>query len=262
MSLLIPILWLGGIGLVCGLALALGAKFFAVKEDPRIAEVTTCLLGANCGGCGFAGCAAYAAAVVAGEAPFNRCTPGGLETAVAIAAAMGESFEGEVESFVAVVKCGGDDAAALRKFAYNGITDCAAAAAVTGGDKACPYGCLGYGSCVRVCSHHAIEIVNGIAKVHEELCGGCGACAAVCPRHVIELVPKASKVHVLCKSPDNGATVRKYCSKGCIGCKICVKNSAEGVMLVEGFLARVNHSVPFDGDAAIEKCPTKCLVRD
>ncbi len=262
MELLIPVLWLGGIGLLCGLALALGAKFFAVKEDPRIGEVTACLPGANCGGCGFAGCGAYAAAVVAGEAPFNRCTPGGVDTAKAIAEAMGSSFDGEMVAMVAVVKCGGDDGAASHRFAYNGITDCASAAAVAGGDKSCKYGCLGYGSCVRACASHAIEIAGGIAKVHRELCGGCGACVRACPRKVIELVPKSAEVVVLCNSPENGAAVRKVCTKGCIGCRICVKNAAEGAVQVDGFLARVNYAQPFDGEAALEKCPTKCLRRD
>lgn len=261
-TLLVSIVCIGAVGLVCGLALALGARFLAVKEDPRIAQIQACLPGANCGGCGFAGCQAYAAAIVKGDAPFNRCTPGGVCAATGIAKVMGVSFDGEIEEFVAVVKCGGDDLSAVKKFAYNGITDCAAAAAVAGGDKGCPYGCLGYGSCVRVCPSHAIEIVKGIAKVHSELCIGCGACAQVCPRRVIELIPRSSRVHVFCKSQDNGATVRKYCSKGCIGCRLCLKNAAEGVIIVDGTLARVNHSIPFDGDAALEKCPTKCLRRD
>lgn len=261
-AILVPVLWLGGIGLLCGLALAFGARFFAVKEDPRISEIASCLPGANCGGCGYAGCSAYAVSIVKGEAPFNRCTPGGLPAAMAIAKVMGSSFDGEVEAFVAVVKCGGDERAASHRFGYNGITDCSAAGGVAGGDKACPYGCLGYGSCVRVCTNHAIEIREGVAKVHPELCSGCGACAQICPRKVIEMMPKKSTVHVYCKSLDSGAKVRKYCSKGCIGCKLCVKNSAEGVMLVDGFLARVNHSVPFEGEEALVKCPTKCLRRE
>lgn len=260
--ILTSVVIIGVIGLFCGFALAAGAKFFAVKEDPKIGEVLSCLPGANCGACGKAGCQQYAESVAKGDAPFNLCIPGGLSSAIAIAKVMGSSFEGEIESFVAVVKCGGDNGAAAKRFAYNGITDCAAAMAVSGGDKACPYGCLGYGSCVRVCDNHAIEIVNGIAKVHPELCKGCGACAKVCPRHVIEMMPKKSVVHVFCKSKDVGAKVRKYCSKGCIGCKICSKFSKEGVMLFDGALARVNHSVEFEGDEALAKCPTKCLRRD
>ncbi len=261
-ALIMAVVWLGGIGLVCGLALAIFAHFFSVKEDPRIAQVVACLPGANCGGCGFAGCSGYANAVVKEGAPFNKCAPGGLRAAMAVANVMGSRFEGEIIEYVAVVKCGGDTASASRKFAYNGIADCAAAAAVAGGDKTCPYGCLGYGTCVRECQSHAIEIADGIARVHPELCVGCGSCVKACPRHVIEMMPKKSNVHVLCKSRDSGAAVRKYCKKGCIGCGLCVKNAAPGVMLLDGFLARVNQSVPFDGDQAIGKCPAKCLRRD
>lgn len=44
-------------GMVLGICIAVAAKKFAVEADPRIDEVTGMLPGANCGGCGFAGCA-------------------------------------------------------------------------------------------------------------------------------------------------------------------------------------------------------------
>ena len=121
--------------------------------------------------------------------------------------------------------------------------------------KGCPLRCLW-------CSNPESQAFQPQLMCFENLCVSCGACAQVCPRRVIELIPRSSRVHVFCKSQDNGATVRKYCSKGCIGCRLCVKNAAEGVIIVDGTLARVNHSIPFDGDAALEKCPTKCLRRD
>ncbi|MDD5707039.1 MAG: (Fe-S)-binding protein, partial [Kiritimatiellae bacterium] len=65
------VLWIGGIGLVCGLALAVAAKYLGVHEDPRIEQVTQMLPGVNCGGCGLAGCASYAAALVEGKAAAN-----------------------------------------------------------------------------------------------------------------------------------------------------------------------------------------------
>lgn len=262
MAALLPtLLWLCGMGCLCGLALALAAKYFAVKEDPRVAEIEDSLSGANCGACGYAGCQAYAAAVARGEAPVDGCVPGGAAAAMAVAKIMGVEFSGAAEPKVAFVKCGGDCDSATRRFAYNGIADCAAAAAVAGGDKGCPHGCLGYGSCANACPSHAITVEKGIARVNEALCVGCGLCAKTCPRHVIEMVPRSAKVRVFCNSTDNGSAVRKYCKRGCIGCRMCARNSAEGVMQIDGFLARVNYSVPFDGDAAIEKCPAKCLRR-
>jgi len=49
------ILVVSGIGLVCGVALALGARYLSVEENPLIGTVTELLLGANCGACGYAG---------------------------------------------------------------------------------------------------------------------------------------------------------------------------------------------------------------
>ena len=55
------------VGAVGAIVLVAAAKFMAVEEDPRIEEVSACLAGANCGGCGYAGCADYAKAVVHGR---------------------------------------------------------------------------------------------------------------------------------------------------------------------------------------------------
>ncbi|MCA1807848.1 MAG: ferredoxin, partial [Lentisphaerae bacterium] len=54
----------GGLGVFCGVTLGLVARFFGVKEDPRVAAVRDVLPGANCGACGFAGCDDYARALV------------------------------------------------------------------------------------------------------------------------------------------------------------------------------------------------------
>ena len=63
------------LGLAGGIILVLASKFMAVYEDPRIAQITECLAGANCGGCGYAGCADYAKAIVENGAPTNKCAP-------------------------------------------------------------------------------------------------------------------------------------------------------------------------------------------
>ena len=57
------------VGAVGAIILVAAAKFMAVEEDPRIEEVSACLAGANCGGCGYAGCADYAKAVVLDGVP-------------------------------------------------------------------------------------------------------------------------------------------------------------------------------------------------
>ena len=77
MQILIAIALLGGLGLIFGLVLAAASKVFYVETDPRLDALNECLPGANCGGCGYAGCGAYAEAVLNGAA-------GGLGFTIAI----------------------------------------------------------------------------------------------------------------------------------------------------------------------------------
>ena len=93
MEIVIAIAILGGLGLVFGLVLAAASKIFYVESDPRLDQLNECLPGANCGGCGYAGCGAYAEAVLKGEAPIGKCASGGNEAAQAMAAIMGVKAE-------------------------------------------------------------------------------------------------------------------------------------------------------------------------
>lgn len=249
----------GGIGLVCGGVLAWIASKFGVEEDEKLLTVADALPGANCGGCGFAGCADYAKAIVEREAALNLCPPGGSEVAEKLGAIMGRSAEA-VEPRVAVIRCLGDLEKSKRHYAYNGVIDCIAAQALNGGDKSCPYGCLGYGSCARVCPTNAIVIENGLAKVIRERCIACGACVKVCPRMLITLAPQSHTMHVLCASKDRGPAVKKYCTTGCIGCRICTKLDDQGAFVMNGFLAVVDYSKPpATNPQLIEKCPGHCI---
>jgi len=251
---------IGGVGLVCAVALALAARFLGVEEDQRIEEVVDLLPGANCGGCGFAGCADYAKAMVIEGAAINLCAPCGAETLQALSELLGRKAEA-TEKEVAIVLCGGNATSAPRRSAYNGVADCAAAHAVGGGDKVCQYGCLGYGSCARVCPSGAIELVDGLATVHPDLCIGCGACVRTCPRHLIKMVPATRVVHVLCSSRAKGPVVKKACTVGCIGCSICTKLAEDNAIRMEGPLAVVDYSKQFDHPEIAEKCPGHCIVR-
>ena len=91
MNIVLAIAIVSVIGLVGAAILVVAAKYLTVEEDPRIALVTAALPGANCGACGYASCADYAKAVVAGKAETNRCIPGRQKTADAVAALMAEN---------------------------------------------------------------------------------------------------------------------------------------------------------------------------
>ena len=84
--ILYTVLLLGGIGAFAALALYLTAKKFKVEEDSRIDLVEAALPGANCGGCGMAGCRQFAEKCVqAGSLDGLRCPVGGDATMRAIA---------------------------------------------------------------------------------------------------------------------------------------------------------------------------------
>ena len=250
-------LCIGGIGMASAVALAVAEKYLSQPKDPRIGTVADLLPGINCGGCGYAGCADYAKAIVEGNAACNLCAPGGSACASAIASFLGCAVA-DIEARAALVLCCGSDAEAVRHTAYNGITDCAAAQATAGGDKGCSYGCLGYGSCVRACPDNAITVADGIAKVDRLRCIACGKCVAACPRKLIKLVPAAAQIHVLCSSKDKGPAVKKVCGTGCIGCRICTK-LAGGAINMDGFLAVVDYTKPLTHEETVAQCPGRCI---
>ncbi|MEW6002896.1 MAG: RnfABCDGE type electron transport complex subunit B, partial [Nitrospirota bacterium] len=101
-------LFLGGLGVVFGIALAFAAQKFAVKVDPKIEKVRDVLPGANCGACGFAGCMGYAEAVVAKpEVASNLCAPGKASVAKAIAVITGKAAAAVEPSFARIMCQGG-----------------------------------------------------------------------------------------------------------------------------------------------------------
>ena len=270
MDILIAIAILGGLGLVFGLVLAAASKVFYVETDPRLDQLNECLPGANCGGCGFAGCGAYAEAVLKGEAPVGKCASGGNDAAKAMAAIMGVQAE-EVTRKVAMVRCSGArtfDAegnltkGAKMKATYEGFHDCLAASRVGGsGPLSCKFGCLGYGSCTKVCKYGAISVKNGVAVVDEDLCVGCMACAQVCPRKIITAVEPDRNVVIACNSLAKGAVTNRACTIGCIGCGKCMKNCPSGAITITNNLAQIDSSKCTNCGECAKVCP-KGLIKD
>ena len=270
MSVLIAIAVLGGLGLIFGLVLAVASKVFYVETDPRLDKLNECLPGANCGGCGYAGCGAYAEAVLNGEAPIGACASGGNECAQAMAAIMGVKAEA-VTRRVALVRCSGartydKDGNLTRgakiKAEYEGFKDCLSASKVGGnGPVACKYGCLGYGSCVKACKYGAISVKNGVAVVDEDLCVGCMACANACPRNVIVPVEPGRNVVIACASLAKGAVTTRGCTVGCIGCGLCKKICPEGAITVTNNLAVIDYSKCTNCGLCATVCPKK-LIKD
>lgn len=259
-AIIFAIVSIGGLGIIFGAILGFASKIFAVDEDPRVGMVQECLPGANCGGCGYPGCGGLAAAIVAGKAPVNSCAPGGAKAAAAIAEVMGVAAE-ETEPMVAFVKCGGTCDKAQNKYEYDGIDDCIMASQLAGASsKACAYGCMGLGSCVKVCKFDAIKIENGVAVVNPDLCVACGKCISTCPKKIIDLVPKKKKVKVQCSSKDMGKAVMSVCSAGCIGCKICEKTCKFDAIHVIDNIAVIDYDKCKNCSMCANKCPKKVIT--
>jgi electron transport complex protein RnfB len=254
----IPIAIVGGMGLIFGLGLAIASKKFEVAVDERVGRVREILPGANCAACGQTGCDAFAEAVVAGNSPVNGCPVGGADVAEKIAEIMGIEAS-NVETKVARVLCGGTRDSCKKKFDYEGIEDCQAAASLFGGPSACTYGCVGLGNCARVCPFDAIVIENGLAKIIDARCTGCGICVASCPKKIIELLPASLEYTVCCSSTDRGNIVRKNCDVGCIGCGRCVRACPEGAIELKGTLAKINPALCKNCGECAKACPTKTI---
>lgn len=259
-GILTAILIVGIIGLVCGIALAVASIVFAVPVDEKAEAVTEMLPGANCGACGYSGCAGYAAALSKGETTNTAlCNPGGSEVSKQIAEYLGLAA-GEVEPMAAVVLCQGNKVNASTKMEYSGVESCKMASQLFGGPKDCVYGCLGLGDCVRECPYNAIKICDGVARISPALCKACKKCIAVCPKDLIELMPlNKSKAAVLCKNRDKGVLARKECKKACIGCMKCQKVCESDAISVKEFNAHVDVTKCTGCGKCEEACPVGCI---
>ena len=260
-NILWALFWFVILGGVLGVALAIAAKVFAVKVDERIPKITEKLPGANCGGCGYTGCAALAEAIVKGEAKPSACVVGGSAVADEVAAIMGVKAEAPVR-MRAQVMCSGTHELAKKKYIYEGAPDCIAASKLGGGGKLCPNGCIGLGTCVSVCPFGAIKIENGISAVDYTKCQGCGKCVEACPKHIIKLIPFDSGVWVGCMSVDKGALTRSYCEVGCISCRMCERTCESGAIHVNDFVASIDYSKCTQCGKCVEKCPRKIIWSD
>jgi RnfABCDGE-type electron transport complex B subunit len=257
--MLSAIIGLGILGLIFGISLSLASKKFFVKLDPREDAVLKALPGTNCGACGFPGCAGLARAIIGGDAPPNGCTSGGSEVVKNVSRIMGvEAVVKEKE--VAVIMCKGGRKEAMDRFRYIGIHDCKAAAMIAGGNKACAYGCLGLGTCERVCPFGAIKMdENHLPVVNEEKCTGCILCAVNCPKAIIKMLPVSNKIHIRCSSLDKGAVTRKNCTVGCIACRKCEKVCPVGAITVENNLAVINPLKCDNCRKCVPVCPTDTI---
>lgn len=252
------------VGIIFGLVLAYGNKKFTVEVNPLIHLVDEALPKGQCGGCGFAGCQAYAEAVVLDpKVPPNLCVPGKEAVAKAVAELTGKAAD-PIEPAVAHLRCAGSKCKAVNNYDYDGVEDCIAANILLGGPKVCKYGCIGLGTCVKNCPFDAMVMGDeGLPIINLEKCTGCGKCESICPKKTIHMVQKDSPVRVNCNSKDKGAVARKQCTAACIGCGLCSKSCPHGAIKIENNLASVDTHICIEkcnNAECLTKCPTKAIT--
>ncbi|MEW4414742.1 RnfABCDGE type electron transport complex subunit B [Clostridium sp. AN503] len=259
-GLLLAAVIIGAIGIIIGVLLGIASEAFKVEVDEKEILVRAELPGNNCGGCGFPGCDGLASAIAAGTAAVNACPVGGPDVADRIAAIMGVE-SGAADKKVAFVKCKGTCDKTRVQYNYFGIDDCSKVAVVPGsGEKACTYGCMGYGSCVKACAFDAIHVVDGVAVVDKEKCVACGKCVAACPNRLIELVPYSAKHLVQCSSHDKGKDVKAKCDNGCIACTLCTKQCEFDAIHMDNNVAVIDYEKCTNCGKCAVKCPAKVIV--
>ncbi|NLT10898.1 MAG: RnfABCDGE type electron transport complex subunit B [Clostridiaceae bacterium] len=258
-NILVPTLIMLGISSVLGVLILVVSHFFSITHNEKREALLDALPGANCGGCGFAGCDAYASYLLKPGSDTSLCSVGGLACATEIASILGTEVKSR-EPKVAVVHCQGTRDQTQPRFEYLGTQSCHAAHGLLGGFGSCTYGCLGFGDCIAACAFGAMHLDNGIVHIDRMECTGCGQCVKVCPKALITLIPTRSTVEVRCRNEWPGAQTRKNCHIGCIGCGKCVRVCPSSAITLKGSLAIINQELCIHCDACVNSCPTNAIA--
>jgi Na+-translocating ferredoxin:NAD+ oxidoreductase subunit B len=256
---------LSSLGILAAAILYVVAQKFKVYEDPRIDEVQNALPGANCGGCGFAGCRNFAEALVKADSFEGlNCPVGGASLMGEVASLLGREAVA-VDPLIAVLRCNGTPEHRPRTTIYDGVANCRIAHSLYAGETACGFGCLGLGDCVVACQFDAMymDSATGLPVISDEKCIACGACVKACPRTIIELRKRAKKdrkIFVSCVNRDKGGPARKACNVACIGCGKCVKVCEYDAITMENNLAFIDSTNCVFCRKCAPECPTGAIL--
>ncbi len=260
LGIIVPILIVTAIAALFAFCLSYLGDKLTVERDARIDDIERNLAGANCGGCGYAGCSQFAEALFKGEADISRCNPTSPENKKNIAKILGMSEMTSVAT-MAVVHCAGGNRAA-DKYDYQGFGDCQSAEILAGGSKACEYGCMGLCTCVHACGFASVAVCKdtGASKVDPDKCTSCGACVAACPKKIIGRIPKTAMVYIACSNTTKGKDVMAVCKVGCIACGKCERGCPKGAITLSNNLAAIDYDKCIGCMKCAVDCPRGCIL--
>ena len=260
MTILIPVAALGLLTLLLAVLIVVANKKLYVYEDPRIDQVDDMLPHANCGACGYPGCRPFAEALVSGKVLPGKCTVSSDEGRKSIAEFLGVDLGAE-EKRVARLACAGGQNVAVNQAYYKGMSSCQAASLISGGGKACSWGCLGYGDCAVVCDFDAITMNEQMLPVVDiKKCTACGDCVEACPKSLFSIQGLKNKLWVQCKSQEAGDDVLEVCDVGCTACGKCAMDAPNQMIEMKFNLPVINYSKAIQNQDPIQRCPTGAIV--
>lgn len=262
-TILVGVGILAGVSFVLAVVISLCFLKLRVWEDPRIDEIASMLPGANCGACGYPGCRGLAEQIVLRRAKPAACTVSTDDGREDIAAYMGIDA-GEANRRVARLMCAGGTDVAQRRVEYHGVESCAAALAVSGGGKACAWGCLGFADCAVSCTFDAIEMgPTGLPHVDVDACTACGDCVSACPQGLFTLLPIDTHLLIQCKNLLEGTAATNVCEVACNACGRCAADAAPGLIQMQmgGRLPVIDYEqIHLENHEAIKRCPTGAIA--
>jgi Na+-translocating ferredoxin:NAD+ oxidoreductase RNF subunit RnfB len=248
-----------GVTTVIATLLVWASRKLRVAQDPRIDDVEQMLPNVNCGACGYPSCRAFAEALVAGKAQPALCSVSDDARRARIARFLSIDV-GHAEKRVARLACAGGRNVARNRAHYVGLESCAAAAAVGGGPKACAWGCLGFGDCVKACKFDALYLnEQSLPVVREAPCTACGDCVRACPKDLFSIHPASHRLWVACKNPRAGDELLADCEVACTACGRCAMD-APGIITMRDNLPAIDYGVGALDQTPIQRCPTGAIV--
>lgn len=258
MEILFAIIILGVLGLIFGVGLAVASKKLAVQVDPKLEKVQHLLPGSNCGACGNPGCFSFAENLFRGKSSIENCRVCSEEIKSKIAEIMGVTFEKQTKK-ISTLHCNGGTKVKDR-YLYDGVKDCISASLVLGGQKACVFACLGFGTCVKACPFGAITMSPDALPIVDKIkCRSCNKCVLACPKKLFSLVSVTYPVYVACSSHDLGRDVKNVCAVGCIACKLCEKACKFDAIHVIDNLAVIDYHKCTSCKECVKVCPAKTI---